>query len=217
MGEKLPQNADDWLDVVPEDDDWTYYTDHRGVAFPERSVVEQLQIYVPPLLLITGTIGNILSAIVLWKFIQKVLSTCLYLFVVQISDLIVLYLLCGNIWFDTLTGLDIRKKAMLSNNSVCKYYVLSNNSVCKYYVLSNNSVCKYYVLSNNSVCKYYVLSNNSVCKYYVLSNNSVCKYYVLSNNSVCKYYVFSESNCVFNVVFVRITCSIIELCVSRVQ
>ena len=123
MGEKLPQNADDWLDVVPEDDDWTYYTDHRGVAFPERSVVEQLQIYVPPLLLITGTIGNILSAIVLWKFIQKVLSTCLYLFVVQISDLIVLYLLCGNIWFDTLTGLDIRKKAMLSNNSVCKYYV----------------------------------------------------------------------------------------------
>jgi uncharacterized membrane protein len=123
MGEKLPKTADDWIDVVPDDDDWEYYMAENDVFFPERSVIKQIQIYVPPLLLILGTIGNILTAIVLWKFVHKVLSTCLYVFVSQVSDLVVLYLLCGNVWLSTLTGLDVRQKAMLSNNSVCKYDV----------------------------------------------------------------------------------------------
>ena len=120
MDDKLPKTPDDWLDVIPSDEDWEYYSEYHGVHFPERSVISQLHVYLPPLLLIVGTVGNIITDVILWRFIHKVLSTCLYLFVAQVSDLVVLYFLCGNEWLSAIAYLDIRKMAMLSNNSVCK-------------------------------------------------------------------------------------------------
>lgn len=89
---------------------------------PEEDMAATLLIYWPPALLVIGTIGNILSAIVMARMFQKVLSSCLYIFVMLIIDLTVLYIRCGNDWLRNLADVDIKYIAKLSSNSVCKIY-----------------------------------------------------------------------------------------------
>ena len=93
-----------------------------GLKFPETDMARKLLMYWPPVLLVIGTFGNIFSAVVMIRMFQKVLSTCLYIFVMLIIDLAVLYIRCGNDWIRNLADVDIKDIAKLSSNSVCKIY-----------------------------------------------------------------------------------------------
>jgi hypothetical protein len=63
----------------------------------------QLLLYIPPLLLVLGTIGNILAFIVLVKNARKV-STYHYLYVLAVMDLLLLMTGLLQVWIKQLTG-----------------------------------------------------------------------------------------------------------------
>ena len=54
------------------DDVWEWYSTYTGQDFPEKAAADSIFIYVSPFLLLIGTIGNILSVIVLKKLSHKV-------------------------------------------------------------------------------------------------------------------------------------------------
>lgn len=116
MSENEFQNEDDYLNI--------YLADTGVDLTPEKQARESVYMYVTPVFLIIGTIGNIISAIVLCKMFRKVMTTCLYLFASCFVDLFVLYIHAGNDWVTHFLGQEynIRVKAMYSSNSLCKIY-----------------------------------------------------------------------------------------------
>lgn len=98
------------------------YAREHGIEMPEWEVARVMMIYSPPFLLVIGTIGNLLSALILCKLMNKVLSTCMYIFVGMVTDLLVLYMRCGNEWLDELLGKNVAHIAKHSSKSVCKIY-----------------------------------------------------------------------------------------------
>ena len=112
-GIQKPENTS-WLDKV--------WLDHPGYMYPSKL----LRAYVPPMLLIIGTLGNILSFLVL---IRKRKSTYLYLAVLAVFDLLVLYVGLMGLWIAEFT-VDLQD----TSNWLCKAvnylgYVSSDCSV----------------------------------------------------------------------------------------
>jgi len=96
-------------------------------AYPEDGDVpmllelsEHIDIYLSPLLLVVGSLGNVTSLVVLSRLSRKVLSTCLYLAVLCVADLLVLYTRCGNHWLMKVTGYDVNWSLMIHYDIVCK-------------------------------------------------------------------------------------------------
>ena len=83
----------------------------RSAGVPLTDITEfwlhtQLWLYVPPIILIIGTIGNILSFIILTRK-RMTGSTYSYLAVLAIADTIYLYSALFRRWIRTLTGYDV--------------------------------------------------------------------------------------------------------------
>ena len=55
------------------------YQDWLTYSFPEDIAAKSINLYLPPCLLLIGTTGNILSAIVLARLTSRVSTTCFYL------------------------------------------------------------------------------------------------------------------------------------------
>ena len=53
-------------------DIWDWYSTYYGQDFPEKAAADSIFIYVSPFLLLIGTVGNILSVIILQKLSHKV-------------------------------------------------------------------------------------------------------------------------------------------------
>lgn len=53
-------------------DMFEWYSAYKGIDFPEKDVADGIFIFVSPFLLLAGTVGNILSLIVLKKLSHKV-------------------------------------------------------------------------------------------------------------------------------------------------
>lgn len=109
-------------DYYDEEYLWNFYEDYFGVSFPEKDIANKIYLYISPLLLLLGTLGNIFSVIVLRKLSRKVMSTCLYLAVLSIVDLIVLYTRCGNDWLTNVSKIDLSNRLMVYSESICKVY-----------------------------------------------------------------------------------------------
>lgn len=94
-----------------------YVHDYETILmeFGEYRVSKWIGTYVPPILLIIGTFGNILSFLILRKSMMRV-STYFYLAVLALADLLVLYIGLLRLWTGEITGVDIRN----SNNWICK-------------------------------------------------------------------------------------------------
>ena len=105
-----------------EDQEYELFKDKYGYEITERQIYIGIYYYSCPIFLLIGTAGNICAAIILQRMISKVLSTCSYVFVVVLCDLIVLYIRAGNIWYYYLTGEDVRQNAVHSSNVLCKLY-----------------------------------------------------------------------------------------------
>ncbi len=117
-----PDNLD-----LDEDDLFGIYGSMYDIDFLEKDVAESLYVYASPVFLVVGTMGNLLSCIVLFKMSEKVLTTCLYLAVICIIDLLVLYIRCGNMWLAHLADINVEVTAKHSSNSVCKIYPFVSN------------------------------------------------------------------------------------------
>ena len=101
------------------------YDDYLGLDdynFGEETVETSIYLYVYPVLLVFGGLGNILSATLLRHFIHRSISTCFYLIVVSILDLIVLLIRCGNDWLRATTTYDLSQHLMVYSDIICKVY-----------------------------------------------------------------------------------------------
>lgn len=115
-------NDTNMTDYEEEDYMWEFYSEYFGIDFPEKAAADNISLYVSPILLLIGTLGNIFSVIILQKLSKKVISTCLYLAVLAIVDLIVLYTRCGNDWLAHVARVDLSNHLMVYSESICKVY-----------------------------------------------------------------------------------------------
>ena len=101
---------------------WEYYAEDYYFDYYEQDAADAITIYIYPIILFIGTIGNIFSLIIMYRLSHKVLSTCIYLSVLAIVDLLVLYTRCGNDWLLKVSHVDLSHTLMISSDSVCKVY-----------------------------------------------------------------------------------------------
>ena len=116
-GNGTNMSATDDLDAY-----WDDYLNGWGADLPEKAAADIIYVYVSPFLLFFGTVGNILSLVVLSKLSREVFSTCIYLAVLAVVDLLVLYTRCGNDWLRQVASLDLSNMLMVYSESICKVY-----------------------------------------------------------------------------------------------
>ena len=85
-----------------------------------QRLTAHIDTYVSPTLLVVGSLGNVTSLVVLARLSRKVLSTCLYLAVLCVTDLLVLYTRCGDRWMAHVTGHSVSEDLMKHYDIVCK-------------------------------------------------------------------------------------------------
>ena len=98
------------------------------MKYPEYSLHKYLLFYVPPVLLIFGTFGNVVAFFILMKNVKKA-STYSYLSALSVMDLLVLYIGLLQLWIGQFT-FEIKNQA----NWLCKLFVFLG------YVCSDTSV-----------------------------------------------------------------------------
>lgn len=94
---------------------WTYST-------TEDEAADGINLYLPPILLVTGTVGNILSCVVLVRLTYRVLSTSMYLAILAILDTLMIYNRCVAIWVHQLVDIDITRMIANRSNAACQVY-----------------------------------------------------------------------------------------------
>ena len=98
---------------------------------PEEVFIKYLYIIVFPYFLLLGTIGNLISLLLMKKYSRNVWSTCLYMAILLPMDTLKLYVECGNDWYkkihDDLENLSVQ--ILLISNAVCKVYTFVYNLV----------------------------------------------------------------------------------------
>ncbi|CAH1780273.1 unnamed protein product [Owenia fusiformis] len=112
-----------------KDDLIDYVKNIYDTQLAEQALAKYLYIYISPILLFIGTFGNILAAIVLTKMSIKSCSTCVYLAVTAIIDLLVLYIKCGNDWLYNLNGTNLSNILLVYSDTVCKVYPFAFNFI----------------------------------------------------------------------------------------
>ena len=84
-----------------------------------RDFSKNVFLQIPPILLIFGTFGNVLSGLVMLRPKLRRNTTCVYLGVLACVDMAILYTGLGRYWVKALTGTDIRDLSPV----VCKGHV----------------------------------------------------------------------------------------------
>ena len=80
------------------------------MQYTEFRIHKFLLLYVPPILLILGTIGNILSFVILRRKAMLKFSTYYYLAVLAVADTLVLLVGLLRLWIGELTGFDVKDR-----------------------------------------------------------------------------------------------------------
>lgn len=103
-----------------------------------------LLLYVPPILILLGTFGNVFSFVILKSKAMLKFSTYFFLMLMAVTDTLVLYVGLLPLWVSQVSGLDIRNMS----NFVCK---VSNSfgsmvSDCSVWLIISVSVERYLVV-----------------------------------------------------------------------
>ena len=105
--------------------DYYYYDDDprwEMYSYPADIAAAHVNQYLNPVLLFIGTVGNILSAIVLTKLSFKVVTACFYLVFEAVADSLLLYMQCGRMWVRQLIGVDVTIAIVNRSNTSCQVY-----------------------------------------------------------------------------------------------
>ena len=102
-----------------------------------------LLFYVPPVLLVIGTVGNALSLCVLVRRSMRRTSTYNYLAVLSVTDMLILYVGLLRLWIGELTGMEVRDMSDWG----CKIITMAGYtvSVCSVWLLIAVTVERYIV------------------------------------------------------------------------
>ena len=82
--------------------------EEKLMQFEEYKTHKLLRLYIPPIFIVLGTIGNILSFLVLVRPAMRKVSTYNYLAVLSVADTLVLYIGLLRMWIGELTGYDLQ-------------------------------------------------------------------------------------------------------------
>lgn len=115
--------------------DYTYYyyydygdfENWMTYGFPEDIAAESINFYIPPILLIGGTIGNILCVIIMCRLTSRMLTSCFYLAFLAFVDTLLLYIRDGNMWIRQICDIDITMKILSNSNASCQVYSFVSN------------------------------------------------------------------------------------------
>lgn len=89
----------------------------------EFQVQATIVLYIYPVFLLFGSLGNISGIILMKNFANNVWSTCLYLVFLLTLDLFILYVECGNDWYFYMTGEYLSSQILLASDAICKVYM----------------------------------------------------------------------------------------------
>ena len=89
------------------------------MQFPEYRVLKSLMLYIPPIIVVLGTFGNVFSFIILRRRAMVKVSSYHYLASLAVADTLVLYIGLLRLWLGELTGSDFHD----SSDWVCKLTV----------------------------------------------------------------------------------------------
>ena len=90
------------------DDMYIKELEDQLMPYDEFRVHKMLLLYVPPVLLVLGTLGNVFSFIILTRRQMRSVSSYIYLAVLSITDTLVLHVGLLRLWVGELTRFDIR-------------------------------------------------------------------------------------------------------------
>ncbi|GAB1600716.1 uncharacterized protein LOC115210334 [Argonauta hians] len=110
-------------------DDLLFNKNSSHVLGMEDTIVQIMFKYLNPIFLLCGTIGNIMSFTMMHKMSARVWSSCVYLSVLAVVDLLILYLDCGNRWYKQLTNVDLNVVIMTSTHAMCQVYLFFYNFI----------------------------------------------------------------------------------------
>ncbi|KAL8574169.1 hypothetical protein ACOMHN_024613 [Nucella lapillus] len=86
------------------------------MAIPEYQALKSLMLYVPPVLIVLGTLGNVFSFIILRRRAMLKVSSYHYLASLAVADSLVLYIGLLRLWLGEVTGTDFHD----TGDWVCK-------------------------------------------------------------------------------------------------
>lgn len=153
LGLKRHEDLIEWIPQLAKVNDHHSY-EKRLMQFGTFHAHKILLFYVPPVLIVLGTFGNLFSFIILKNRAMLKFSTYFYLMVMAVADTLVLYVGLMPLWLGELTGLDIRDRT----DWTCKLtnavgYTVSDFSV---WLIIAVTVERYLVVCHpfqaNSVC-----------------------------------------------------------------
>ncbi|XP_070202817.1 cysteinyl leukotriene receptor 1-like [Littorina saxatilis] len=111
-------NLSDYYDTF-----FNYY-DECGMEslllYPEYQAAGHISTFLYPVLLVLGTLGNVASLLLLRHLSNHAWSSCLYLAVLSVVELVVLYIRCGGPWLDKVAGINPFFIIMTSSDAMCK-------------------------------------------------------------------------------------------------
>ena len=100
------------------------------MPYEEFRIHKFMLLYVPPVLLVLGTLGNVFSFIILTRKQMRSVSSYIYLAVLSITDTLVLYVGLLRLWVGELTEYDIRDHS----DWICKCINMFGYTVSDYSV-----------------------------------------------------------------------------------
>ena len=96
-------------------------------AYPEDIAAQTINFYLPPILLIIGTAGNIICLIVHIRLTQRMLTACFYLAFLALVDTFLLYIREANAWVNQVLDINVSINIINTSNASCQVYSFASN------------------------------------------------------------------------------------------
>ena len=110
----------------------SYFDENNLISvkdYPEFRASKLILLYVPPLVLLVGTFGNLFSFFILRQSMNKI-STYFYLAILALTDILVLFIGLLRLWIGEITGFDIRDGSdVICKGVITLGYIFSDFSV----------------------------------------------------------------------------------------
>ena len=120
----------EYYDYGDYEDLYTAYGEGYGAyegfeveEFIENIIVDNISVYVSPILLFMAAFGNLVSAIVMARLGFRTLSLCLYLAILAVVDMCLLIIRVGNVWAMHIWNQDLTNYILKQSNVSCQVSV----------------------------------------------------------------------------------------------
>lgn len=134
-----------------------YMCANQWTSYPEYVAARSLETFLYPFLLLLATIGNVLSLLAFRHLVATTWSTCFYLHVLCVVDLVVLYIKCGGTWYRKVADSDLSERIMRFSDAMCKTYIFVFNVLLQLWPWLTVALCVELTIATRCPLKTYVM------------------------------------------------------------